>query len=275
MGLKIVEGRDMNDADVTEIDNNLGPDQPAPNVALVTLPLAKLMFPDTTTYVGREFYYGGPGRKPTRIAGVVETLQTPGAGVTSGDYSVMLPTRISFPFSRFVIRAEAGQLERALKEAREALNKSAPTPVLTFTRTVLEDRTNRYRNERALAWMLIAISALLLLVTMSGIVGMTALRVAQRRKQIGVRRALGARWRDILRYFILENFIITTGGIVTGLLLALGLNRFLMAKVEMARLPLEYLAYGAAALWILGICAVYGPASRAASISPAIATRTA
>src|SRR5688500_19518188 len=102
------------------------------------------------------------------------------------------------------------------------------TPLRTFKRSVAEDRLNRYRNERAMAWMLISISALLLLVTLSGIVGMTMLRVAQRRKQIGVRRALGARWRDILRHFMVENFIITTGGIVAGLMLALGLNRLLM-----------------------------------------------
>jgi len=140
---------------------------------------------------------------------------------------------------------------------------------------VAEDRQNRYRNERAMAWMLVAVSVLLLLITVSGIVGMTMLRVAQRRKQIGVRRALGARWRDILRYFIVENVIITTGGIVAGLMLALALNRLLMAQAGMARLPLEYLAFGAAALWALGIAAVYGPASRAATISPAIATRTA
>ena len=112
-------------------------------------------------------------------------------------------------------------------------------------------------------------------VTTSGIVGMTMLRVAQRRKQIGVRRALGARWRDILRYFMVENFIITTGGIVAGLLLAVGLNRLLIAYTGMPRLPIEYMAYGAGALWVLGILAVYGPASKAASISPAIATRTA
>jgi ABC-type antimicrobial peptide transport system permease subunit len=79
--------------------------------------------------------------------------------------------------------------------------------------------------------MLVSICVLLLLVTVSGIVGITALRVAQRRKQIGVRRALGARWRDILRYFIVENVIITTGGIVAGLLSPSGLNRFLMAQV--------------------------------------------
>ena len=78
-----------------------------------------------------------------------------------------------------------------------------------------------------------------------------------------------------LRYFMVENFIITTGGIVAGLLLALGLNRLLIAYTGMPRLPIEYMAYGAAALWVLGLLAVYGPASKAASISPAIATRTA
>ena len=277
MGLKFVEGRDMVEGDVVEVDpQTVKPGEGQPDTAIVTRALAKLMFPDATSYMGKVFYWGADGGKPTRITGVVETLQTPGASaLPMGEYSVILPVRMSYPFSRYVIRAEPGQVERVLKDAREAVSKAGANPVWTFTRTVTEDRYNRYRNDRAMAWMLVAISVLLLLVTVSGIVGMTALRVAQRRKQIGVRRALGARWRDILRYFIVENLIITTGGIVAGLLLALALNRFLMAQAGMARLPLEYLAFGAAALWTLGICAVYGPASRAASISPAIATRTA
>jgi putative ABC transport system permease protein len=226
--------------------------------------------------VGKTFYFGlGTGR-PTRILGVVERLQTVGAApTTSGEHSVILPMRISMPFSRIVIRTERGRLERALAESVETLRKVSPVPVRTFSRTVLEDRTNRYRNEKALAWMLIAVGVLLLLVTVSGIVGMTSLRVAQRRKQIGVRRALGARWRDILRHFITENLLITTGGIAAGLLMALALNRMLVAYLGVPRLPLEYLAFGAGALWVLGIAAVYGPAARAASISPAIATRTA
>ena len=276
MGLKLLEGKDFNEGDVVEVDlATAKPGEGQPEGAIITQRLGKLLWPDASTYLGKSFHYGGRDNKPTRVTGVVETLQSPGAGTLTGEYSVIVPLRISYPFSRYVIRAEAGQVERVLKDAREAVSKVSPTPVFTFTRTVTEDRTNRYRNERAMAWMLITISALLLVVTASGIVGMTALRVAQRRKQIGVRRALGARWRDILRYFIVENVIITTGGVVAGLLLALGLNRFLMAQADMARLPLEYLAFGAAALWALGIAAVYGPASKAASISPAIATRTA
>jgi putative ABC transport system permease protein len=277
LGLKFVEGRDFTEDDVVEVDpETVKPGEGQPDVAIVTRALAHFLYPDATNYMGKLFYFGVFGGKPTRIAGVVETLQSPGASARPiGEYSVILPVRMSYPFSKYAIRAQPGQIERVLKDAREAVQKAAPAPVLTFMRTVSEDRYNRYRNDRAMAWMLVAISVLLLLVTASGVVGMTALRVAQRRKQIGVRRALGARWRDILRYFIVENVIITTGGIVAGLLLAIGLNRFLMAQAGMARLPLEYLAFGAAALWVLGICAVYGPASKAASISPAIATRTA
>jgi len=113
------------------------------------------------------------------------------------------------------------------------------------------------------------------LVTAGYLFGMASLWVTQRRKQIGVRRALGARKLDILRYFITENLMITTTGIAGGLLGALALNQLLVSRLELARLPAEYMLVGAAAFWALGIVAVYGPAWRAASISPAMATRSA
>jgi putative ABC transport system permease protein len=99
--------------------------------------------------------------------------------------------------------------------------------------------------------------------------------VTQRRKQIGVRRALGARRADILRYFIMENLMITTAGVVAGVMLAVALNNLMVSKLEMEQLPIGYLLAGAALFWVLGLGAVYGPAWRAASISPALATRTA
>ena len=138
-----------------------------------------------------------------------------------------------------------------------------------------QDRFDIYRNDRAISWMLIAVTVLLLLVTASGIVGMATLWVNQRRKQIGVRRALGARRLDVLRYFITENFIITTGGVVAGLVLAVALNQLLVSQLELSKLPIGYLATGSVVLWLIGVLAVYGPAWRASNISPAIATRSA
>ncbi|MGH8760494.1 MAG: ABC transporter permease, partial [Burkholderiales bacterium] len=105
-------------------------------------------------------------------------------------------------------------------------------------------------------------------------VGLSSFWVRQRTHQIGIRRALGATRGQILRYFLIENFLLVTFGIVLGMVLAYGLNGLLMRYYEVPRLPLVYLPIGAVTLWLLGQLAVLGPALRAASVSPAVATRS-
>jgi putative ABC transport system permease protein len=162
-----------------------------------------------------------------------------------------------------------------MKEAETAIAKSSAVPVVIKVKNTLDDRKERYRADMALSWMLVTVSVLLLVITASGIVGMASLWVTQRRKQIGVRRALGARRADILRYVIAENMMITSAGIVGGVVLAIALNQLLVSKLEMAKLPLVYLLSGTGVFFALGVIAVYGPAWRAATISPATATRSA
>jgi putative ABC transport system permease protein len=98
--------------------------------------------------------------------------------------------------------------------------------------------------------------------------------VSQRRKQIGVRRALGARRGDILRYFLVENVLITTLGIALGAALAVGLNQVLVGMLELERLPTDYVLVGMFVMWTLGLAATVGPAWRAAAVPPAVATRS-
>ena len=107
-----------------------------------------------------------------------------------------------------------------------------------------------------------------------GIVGLASFWVQQRTRQIGIRRALGATRRQILRYFQTENFLLATLGIVIGMVMAYGINMLLMEKYELPRLPALFLPLGAVTLWLLGQIAVLGPALRAASVPPAVATRT-
>jgi putative ABC transport system permease protein len=161
-----------------------------------------------------------------------------------------------------------------MKEAEAAITKQ-PGMMVISNESMETNRFDLYRNDRAIAWMLSTVTVLLLLVTGSGIVGMATLWVNQRRKQIGVRRALGARKVDILRYFIMENFIITSGGVVAGLVLAVALNQLLVSQLELTKLPIGYLAFGSLVLWLVGVASVYAPAWRASGISPAIATRSA
>ncbi len=277
MGLKIIEGRNLLPAEVTEIDNDTAPNDLFPPTVLVTRKLAEKVWPGASTVIGKTIYFGtGEKANGAQVVGVVETLQSQSSEVNErGEFATILPMRLSNGFGTiFLVRAEPGQRDRVMKEVEAALLKAAPRPVILRTRTVDEDRVNRYRADTALSWMLITVSVLLLLITASGIVGMASLWVTQRRKQIGVRRALGARRIDILRYFLTENFMITSVGVGAGLLLGIGLNQLLVTKLEMAKLPIPYLLTGAAVFWGLGLLAVYGPAWRAATISPATATRS-
>ena len=211
-----------------------------------------------------------------RIVGVVERLQTPPSHLGErGETSIILPVRLTgFNASIYAVRAAPGERDRLMKDAERALRSASPTPMTIRAKTVDQDRTSRYQADAGLAWMLVAVSVLLMLITASGIVGMTSLRVNQRRKQIGVRRALGARRIDILRYFLLESSMVTSVGVGLGILGAVGLNVLLVKQLEMMALPGRYLLAGTFILAILGVLAAWVPAWRGASISPATATRS-
>jgi len=272
-GLQLVAGRDFLPAELVDI--NEGELRIPPDTMIISRALADRMWPGASA-IGKTLYFGTGEVPGARVVGVVERLQTAHAQVGDlGEYSMIMPARLyGASGALYAVRTEPGQRDRVMQEAEQALRRASASPMILSARTVEDDRKNRYRADMALSWMLVTVSALLLLVTSSGIVGMASLWVTQRRKQIGVRRALGARKIDILRYFILENVLITSSGVFGGVLLGVGLNALLVSRLEMSRLPLPYLAGGAAMFWVIGILAVYGPAWRAASTSPALATRS-
>ncbi len=277
-GVKLIEGRDFNASDMQEIDQSL-PDQPKAKVALITKSLAKKLYPNDNAVLGKIFYQG-KGDPPIEIIGVIDTLVTPWGRASwntenNGDDSFILPARYVQHYSIYAVRTEPGQRDRVMKEAEKALLPLVTGRLLADNKSMDEFREARYRGEHTMANGLIIVIGLLLLMTASGIVGLASLWVNQRRKQIGVRRALGARRVDILRYFVTENVMICMFGIVMGSGLAIALNRAMMSELELQRLPLVYLLMGAAALLFLGVTAVLGPAWRAAQIAPAIATRSA
>jgi putative ABC transport system permease protein len=124
------------------------------------------------------------------------------------------------------------------------------------------------------ALLMSIVCGLLLLATAGGIVALSSFWVSQRRRQIGIRRSLGATAGDILRYFHAENFLIVGGGIVLGALLAFLMNLGLMHVYELPRMPLYVPLLGALLLWLLGQLAVWGPARHAAKVPPVVAIRS-
>jgi putative ABC transport system permease protein len=154
------------------------------------------------------------------------------------------------------------------------LKQLDPNRALLQQGTFDQLRDDYFQSDRAMAGLLVGVCLALLIVTALGITGLASFWVAQRRKQIGIRRALGATRRDILRYFQSENFLIVTFGIALGVVLAFAINATLMSFYALGRLPFFYLPVGAVVLWCLGQIAILGPALRASNVPPMVATRS-
>ncbi|WP_132145686.1 ABC transporter permease [Luteibacter rhizovicinus] len=276
LGVKLVAGRNFRSDEIGSLEENGSPDAPT---IIVTRALAQSLYPDSEA-LGKLIYIGTSDARPSTIVGIVEHLQSPETGAGEDDRwknVILVPMRLTSAGAFFVIRAKPAQLQTLLKTVPTALKANStrrvipePHGVITFAQI----RDMAYRGDRGLAWMMGGISAILLVVTAAGIVGLTSFWVGQRRRQIGIRRALGATRRDIVMYFLTENILISVGGIVGGVVLALVLNRWMMMEFETARLAAIYIVIAAFILLALGQLAVLAPALRASRVPPVEATRT-
>ena len=270
-GLKLVAGRNFTEDEIRDFQRN---DTLQPPVVIMSQPLAKKVFPDGA--VGKQVYLS-QNATPSTIVGVVEHLQTPWVGRWADEFwenSTIVPLHSLSRGQRYVLRTQPGRGDEVLKAAEAALVKLNPARVNEKNRPFHEFREEAYRSDRAMAIMLTTVCVALLAITALGIVGLASFWVTQRRKQIGTRRALGATRGAIVRYFHLENASITAGGAVLGVLLAVGLNVWLVSTFQLARLNLWYLPAGIAIVFALGQLAVFPPARRAATVPPAEATRS-
>ncbi len=273
LGVRLVAGRAFTAADVQHRSMH---DQTEPTVVIVTKPIADKLFPGGSA-VGKAMYLDG-STMPTTIIGVIERLQVPGTGSWTNTFAynaTLEPLRIDANYSRYVVRAKPGRMEAAMKAMPSLLYKINPMRVLDddSVKSFADIRADAYRADVGMAILMGVVCLVLLGVTAAGIVGLTSFWVGQRHRQIGVRRALGARKIDILHYFQIENLMIAGAGALIGVALAVGLNVWLMKHFEMDRIPVAYVLVGLVALVALGQAAVFVPARRASNVSPIEATR--
>jgi putative ABC transport system permease protein len=176
----------------------------------------------------------------------------------------------------YIVRAKPGQLAAAMREAPQALFAQNRMRIIDPQRggSFAQIRQRAYDTDRGMAILMGIISVVLLAITAAGIVGLTSFWVGQRRKQIGVRRALGATRGDILHYFLTENLLIGIAGVLVGVILAIGINLWMVTQFEMERLSLVYVGTGVVLLLLLGQGAVLAPAVRASNVPPVEATRS-
>ena len=277
LGLKLIAGRNFNSDEITD---KLGyNDIKPPSAVIITKGLADKLFPNANA-VGQSIYDDfSKGQVP--IVGVIDRLQVPwvsagGWGSTFNDNSFIVPFRFVGPYPNlYVMHVQPDQSAAVIQAAPKKLFDISRARVIGKTRPMTVLRTEIYKNDKGLAVILAVVCAALLAVTAFGIVGLTSYWVAQRRRQIGIRRALGATRNAIIQYFQTENLLIAGAGAAIGVALAVSLNLWMVSAFAMERLNTGYALIGAIVVMLLGQAAVLWPAMKAASIPPALATRAA
>jgi putative ABC transport system permease protein len=237
--------------------------------------MAKKLFPKGDA-LGKTVY-AGLVNKSAVIVGIVDLMRANPVPAQYDQFAtqiVIVPIIRPGPSGAYVVRAKPGRRDQLMAELDKDFADQQPGRFVERMEAYDRTAANAREGYRASAIILAVVACFVLLVTVVGIVGLAAFNVATRTKQLGTRRAIGARKFHILRYFLVENWLITTGGVVLGCILALAAGVQLSRMYQIPRLPLYYLVGGVLLLWIVGLLAVLVPALRAASISPAVATRT-
>jgi len=276
LGLKLVAGRNFAPSTVMPPAADFAAAMAAwvPEI-IVTQAFANKVFPKGGA-LGKTVYTGLINKSAV-IVGIVDQMRANPLPAQYDQFAtqiVLLPAIAPGPNGHYIVRTQPGRRDALMAQIDKNFADLQPGRFIdrleAFDRTA-EDARQGYR---ASAIILSVATFFVVIVTIVGIVGLAAFSVASRTKQLGTRRAIGARKYHILRYFLVENWIITTGGVVLGCLLALAAGVQLSSMYQIARLPLYYLVGGVLMLWVVGLLAVLVPALRAAAISPAVATRT-
>jgi putative ABC transport system permease protein len=268
--LEVIDGKNFAPEQVTwSIEN----DNTWPAYGIITEALGKEMWPDETgSYVGKTMYVND--NDPVNVVGVIDMLQAPWPSWTGLERSMLVPQRRPSEFVRYIVRAEPGMRDELMPTLEAKLAASNKDRIIRDMTTMQETRKLAYVGDSAMIKILSFIVLLLTIITALGIVGLASFNVSRRTRQIGIRRALGATKPAIVRYFMIENSIVSAIGLALGSALAIALNIVMVDAFALEPLAWYVIPAGVLALWAVGQLAVAGPARRASNIAPAIATRS-
>lgn len=269
LGIHIVAGRNFSVTEIQPLTHKMFSAYPE---ALITQSLARRLFPNGNA-LGKPIYGDGDD-SPMTIVGI--TSDFVGSVWGSPSYYTVLYPQTPGGFGAYfcLVRTRPGETESLLQRAQRHLATSNPDRVIIAAHTLEYYQQRLATENRDVVIFLTLVTALILSVTCLGIFGLTAFNVSTRTKQIGTLRAVGARKRDVVAHFLIENAIVLIVGALVGCTLALGVGYWLSDQYQIPRLDLHFLAIGVVALAVIGQLAAWQPARRAASVPPSVATRT-
>lgn len=268
LGTSLVAGRNFYPEEIVHyVPGKTG----TPAVILVTKALADKLYPDGDA-LGKPAYWGS--MESSTIIGIIGHMQSAWVDWDDTDQLYIRPGMAAYTTHRYLIRTQPGEVDRLLPLVEEKLVELDSNRVIKYVRSHRDIVDRSYQVDTLMVRTLVTVIVILVGLTSLVILGLVSYHVVQRTRQIGTRRALGATRADILRYFLTENWIITTAGALLGSVLTVAISYAMETSFELPRLDMNYLLVSILLLWCISQFAAWFPARRAATVSPAIATRS-
>ncbi len=263
MGISLVSGRGLVGTDTEE----------APGVVLVNAAFARRFLPDQDPLGKQLVIQDGPPRQ-RQIIGVVQDVKHFGLDVAAVPEMYVPHVDRPWPSMTLVVRVKGVHPRMIVPGVRRelaALDKALP---LANVRTIDEDVAASTAQQRFSMRLLGTFAALALLLTVLGVYGVMAYSVAQRTRELGIRMALGAENRDILRLILGDGLRLVSIGVVIGLAGAFAMGQ-MMTRVlfDVSAHDPVVLVCVAALLAGVALLACYLPARRASQLDPAVCVR--
>jgi putative ABC transport system permease protein len=257
---------------ITEID-----DQQRANVMVIGVNAADALFPGQNQIAGTQVRMGGYNFE---IVGVLEKRKAGFFGENEEDNAVFIPFRTAQKvapargYLLLIIQARSGQVLEALQQSEEILRRRRSVKFgdpNNFDIKTADKFIEQFDSITAMVGLIaIAISSLGLLVGGIGVMNIMLVSVTERTKEIGVRKALGARRKDIVRQFLFEAMTLTFLGGILGVVLAVGISRLIMLLVPSLPALIPTWAVITGLTVSIGVGLIFGvwPARKASRLDP-------
>jgi predicted permease len=262
MGIRIVRGRGITERDTAD----------APKVVVINEAAVRKYFP-TEDPIGHRIGTSPETNGDLEVVGVLHDAKYNSVrdAVVPTEYLPYAQARLTNAV--FEVRTAAAPAG-AMGSIRDVGRQIDPNLPLTDVSTQIEQVEKRFQQERLFAQAYALFGALALLLASIGLFGLMSYNVSRRTNEIGVRMALGAQPRDVLRLVMGESMILVAIGAVLGVVAALGSARLI--ATQLFGVPPTDLAAVAAAIAIMGAVSAFAgylPARRAARVDPMVALR--
>src|SRR5919206_622720 len=279
-----VEGVTANYADATNVSVRQGrfiteaDDTNRRNVMVVGVNVVDALFPGREDdVVGTEVKLSG---RPFEIVGVLEKRKNAIFGENDEDNAIYIPFRTAKELSpkseyvMLVIRARSGQLPQALDQVEEVLRRRRGVKFgqpNNFDLGTAEKIVSQFDSITAMIGIFgIALSSVGLLVGGIGVMNIMLVSVTERTQEIGVRKAIGARRRDIVRQFLYEAMTLTALGGIAGVIIAIAISKILGLLLPSlpTTIPLWAVTAGLVVSVFIGLVFGVWPARKASRLDP-------